>query len=257
MPRLEWLRVDLSTMCAGIFEIDSLCPKLTTLVVSCFAGGYLSSRLCGSYTEDSSHSAFVRGEEAMSLLVSQIQTVLHLLPSLKQCIVVDQSGNPSTNSAYHLTYNVRDVLKDTVTAMLVEYVHPFADDGDGYMLRTPEGDVFGSLKALRAAAAAFEGGVFGGNTTGSTIVDSNSIGSIPSSHDENAEAPALLSATSWRAKYPRRGSRLWSSDQRNGGKQVEAAKVVAGAATMVRVAKLLGPEDEGVVVLRDYEGEEW
>jgi hypothetical protein len=141
--------------------------------------------------------------------------------------------------------------------MLVEYVHPFADDGDGYMLRKPDEDVFGSLRALRAACTLGGGGV-GGNNIGSTV---DSSGGAPSSQEQaeaNPEAaPTLLSAEAWKVKYPRRGSRLWSSDQRNGGKQVEGAKVVAGAATRARVAKLLGPEDEGVIVLRDYEGEEW
>ena len=177
--------------------------------------------------------------------------------------MLDQSGNPSTNSAFHLTYNRRDVRRDVVTAMPVEYVHPFADDGDGYMLRKPDEDVFGSLRALRGAAAALGGG---GGVGGGTIDSSSSspVDRTPSSQEQESdqERPEaaqhqLLSATAWKAKYPRRGSRLWSSDKRNGGKQVEAAKVVAGAAARVRVAKLLGPEDEGVIVLRDYEGEEW
>jgi hypothetical protein len=150
LPQLEHLRLDLSTLCPKTFQPPTPCPTLTTLTISCFAGNP-KSRLCNSYTSDPVHSAFAQDQEAMPHLIHQLQTVLPLMPRLNQCLVLDQNGNPSTNSAFHLTYNRRDVLRDTITAMPVEYVHPFADDGDGYMLRMPEGDVLGSLRALRAA----------------------------------------------------------------------------------------------------------
>lgn len=136
-------------------------------------------------------------------------------------------------------------------------MHPFADDRDGYMLRMPEADVLGSLRALRNAVE--KGG--GGGGVGGSAVDS--VGGTLSSHEEeeeeDPEAPRhqqVLSAEAWKAKYPRRGSRLWSSDRRAGKKVVEA-RVVAGAASRVRVPVHLGPEDEGTIVLRDYDTEEW
>lgn len=139
LPRLHHLRLDLSTLCSKAWEIETPCPQLTTLTISCFAGGYHNSRLCGSCADDPFQSAFAQGEEAMPRLVHQIQAAVHLLPKLSQCIVVDQSGSPSADSAFHLTCNLRDLLENTVTAVPVEYIHPFADDGDGCMLRTPEG----------------------------------------------------------------------------------------------------------------------
>jgi hypothetical protein len=254
LPRLQHFRLDLSTLCPKAFETTTPCPTLTTLTISCFAGNH-NSRLCNPYTSDPVPSAFTPGKEAMPHLIHQLQTILPLLPNLNQCLVLDQNGNPSTNSAFHLTYNRRDLLRNTVTAMPVEYVHPFADDRDGYMLRMPEADVLGSLRALRNAVE--KGG--GGGVDGSAV---DSVGGTLSSHEaeeEDPEAPThqqVLSAEAWKAKYPRRGSRLWSSDRRAGKKVVEA-RVVAGAASRVRVPVHLGPEDEGTIVLRDYDTEEW
>jgi hypothetical protein len=254
LPRLEHLRLDLSTLCPKAFETPNPCPTLTTLTISCFAGNH-NSRLCNSYlSEESLPSSSTRASEAMPPLIHHLQSILPLLPNLEQCILLDQNGNPSANSAFHLTYNRRDVLRDTVTAMPVEYVHPFADDGDGYMLRMPEADVLGSLRALRAVV---EKGGGGGVGVGGSPVDG--VGEAASSHEEDGETPTrhqVLSAEAWKAKYPRRGSRLWSSDRRAGKKVVEA-RVVAGAASRVRVPVHLGPEDKGIIVLRDYDTEEW
>lgn len=253
LPRLEHLRLDLSTLCPKAFEIATPCPRLTTLIISCFAGTH-NSRLCPSYpSENPIPSPSTRDTEAMPPLIHHLQTILPLLPNLNQCILLDQNGNPSANSAFHLTYNVRDVLRDTVTAMPVECVHPFADDGDGYMLRMPEGDVLGSLRALRVAVEKGGGGIVSSSTV-------DSIRGVASSHKvEDPEAHTrqqVLSAEAWKAKYPRRGSRLWSGDRRAGKKVVEA-RVVAGAASRVRVPVHLGPEDKGIIVLRDYDTEEW
>lgn len=237
LPRLERLRLDLSTLCAKAWEIGTQCPRLTALTILCFAGGYYNSRLCGSYAEDAVHSAFVRGEEAMPLLVRQIQAVAHLLPNLNHCIVVDQSGSPSADSAFHLTYNLRDVLGDTVTAMPVECIHPFADDGDGYMLRTLDGDVFGSRPALKAV---LEKGV---------LAEQRGGGGTSSSEGVEGPHHRLLTLDGWKAKYPRRSCRLWVNEKREGRRLVDAC-VMAGAARKVRLQVV--PEFEGEV-LRDYD----
>ncbi|GAB7330266.1 hypothetical protein MBLNU13_g01916t1 [Cladosporium sp. NU13] len=234
LSRLEHLRLNLSTMCAKGWEIETQCAQLTALTISCFAGGYHNSRLCGSYAEDPFHSAFSRGEEAMPHLVHQIQAALHQLPSLNHCIVVDQSGSPSTNSAFHLTYNLRNVLKDTVTAMPVECIHPFADDGDGYMLRTLIEDVFGSRPALKAV---LEKGVLGQRCSDMASSD-------------GMEGPyQLLSLDAWKTKYPKRSCRLWANERREGRRLVDAC-VMTGAATRVRLPVF--PEFEGQV-LRDLD----
>ena len=149
----------------------------------------------------------------MSRLVHQIQAAVRLLPKLSQCIVVDQSGSPSADSAFHITYNLRDLLENTVTAMPVEYIYPFADDGDGCMLRTLDGDVFGSRPALKAV---LEKGVLG--QRGSDRASS-----------EGMEGPyQLLSLDDWKAKYPRRSCRLWSNGRREWRRLVDAC-VVAGS----------------------------
>lgn len=138
----------------------------------------------------------------MPHLVHQIQNAVHLLPKLSRGIVVDQSGSPSADSAFHLTYNPRDILKDTVTATPVEYYHPIADDWDGYMLRTLDGDLFGSRPALKAV---LEKSVW------------EQLGSGRAS-SEGMEGPyQLLSLDDWKAKYPRRSCRLWSNGRRETG----------------------------------------
>ena len=170
----------------------------------------------------------------MPHLIQQLQAVIHLLPKLSQCIVVDQSGSPSANSAFHLTYNLRDILKDAVTAMPVECIHPFADDGDGYMLRTPGGDVFGSRPALKAVL-------------GSSVVEQRGSDRASS---EGMEGPhQLLSLDEWKAKYPKRSCRLWANERREGRRLVDAC-VMNGATTRVRLPVF--PEFEGEV-LRDYD----
>lgn len=149
----------------------------------------------------------------MPLLVRRIQNAVHLLPKLSQSIVVDQSGSPSADSAFHLTYNLRDMLKDTVTAMPVEHYHPFADDGDGYMLRTLDGDLFGSRPALKAVLE-------------KSVLEQRGSDRASS---EGMEGPyQLLSLDDWEAKYPRRNCRLWSNGRREGRRLVDAC-VVAGA----------------------------
>ena len=234
LPRLHHLRLDLSTLCAKTLELVAPCPQLTTLTISCFAGGYYNSRLCGSYAEDPVHSAFAQGDEAMPHLVRHMQVVGHLMPRLAQGIVVDQNGSQNADSAFHLTYNLRDVLGDTVTAMPVECIHAFADDGDGYMLRTPDGDVFGSRPALKAV---LEKGVLGQR------------GSGRSSSESMEEPRQLLSLDDWKAKYPRRSCRLWANERREGRRLVDAC-VINGATTRVRLPVF--PEFEGEV-LRDYD----
>lgn len=234
LPRLHRLRLDLSTVCAKTWKLVAPCPQLASLTISCFAGGYYNSRLCGSYAEDPVHSAFAQGDEAMPHLIQQLQAVIHLLPKLSQCIVVDQSGSPSANSAFHLTYNLRDILKDAVTAMPVECIHPFADDGDGYMLRTPGGDVFGSRPALKAVL-------------GSSVLEQR--GSDRESSEGMERPHQLLSLDEWKAKYPRRSCRLWANERREGRRLVNAC-VMNGAKTRVRLPVF--PDFEGEV-LRDYD----
>lgn len=51
LPRLEHLRLDLSTLCPKVFETPRTCPTLTTLTISCFAGN-TNSRLCPSYPSE-------------------------------------------------------------------------------------------------------------------------------------------------------------------------------------------------------------
>lgn len=149
----------------------------------------------------------------MPHLVHQIQNAVHLLPKLSRGIVVDQSGSPSADSAFHLTYNPRDILKDTVTATPVEYYHPIADDWDGYMLRTLDGDLFGSRPALKAVLE-------------KSVREQLGSGRASS---EGMEGPyQLLSLDDWKAKYPRRSCRLWSNGRREWRRLVDAC-VVAGS----------------------------
>lgn len=248
LPRLTHLRLDLSTLCPKAFDLKTPSPHLKILTTSCFAGGHHNSRLCASYPEDPSHSSFARGEEAMPHLIRQLQTVLPLLPNLEQCIILDQSGNLSTNSAFYLTYNRRDVRRDIVTAMPVELVLPFTDDGDGFLLRMVEGDVFGSTRALRGLVE--RGGL---ERHGSDSGSSSSSGGLLLSRDLEEEPLRLLSVEEWKVKYPRRGCRFWSEEKRE-GRRLTDARVEVGAAARVRISKV--PEFEGEV-LRDYDGEVW
>ncbi|KAM0711912.1 hypothetical protein Q7P35_001282 [Cladosporium inversicolor] len=243
LPRLEHFRLDLSTLCPQTFDLKTPCPQLKTLTISCFAGSYHTSRLCASYPEDPYHSSFARGEEAMPLLIRQLQTVLPLMPNLAQGIVVDQSGNLSTNSAFYLTYNRRDLIDDSVTAMPVELVLPFTDDGDGFLLRTLEGDVFGSTRALRGLVKRGGREQSGGGSGNDRALLSRGV--------EGSQG--LLSVEEWKVKYPRRGCRLWSEEKRE-GRRLTDARVEGGAAMRARISKV--PEFEGEV-LRDYDGEKW
>lgn len=234
LPKLEHLRLNLSTLCAKAWQVEVQCPKLLTFTISCFAGGYYNSRLCGSYVEDPVHSSFAQGKEAMPHLVHQVRSVVHFFPNITQAIICDQSGSSDSSSAFHLTYNLRDVLRDRVTAMPMEYVYPFADDGDGYMLRTPEGDVFGSRPALKAV---LEAGI---------REEHGKARALP----QDLEKPQqLLSLDEWSAKYPRRSCRLWLNEKREGKRLVDAC-VILGAASRVRLP--IVPEFEGQV-LRDYD----
>lgn len=94
LPRLEHLRLDLSAPRAKAWEIRNAMPE-TQLPSRSRASpvGHYNSRLCDSYVERTPvHSAFFHREEAVPDLVYQLQTVIHLLPKLSRCIIIDQSG---------------------------------------------------------------------------------------------------------------------------------------------------------------------
>lgn len=218
LPNLKHVRLNLSNICAKALRVNTQRPKLTTLTISCFAQGYYDTRLCGSYIEDPVHSCFGRGEEAMPHLVNQMKALAEQCPLLTHALICDQSRPDSYNEAFHQSYNRRDVLKDTVTAMPLVRIYPFVDDGN--MLRAPDADVFGSFAALKRVLEAEVSEQHGSDRR------------LP----QDMEELRLLGLNEWKVKYPGRSCQLWANEKRAGARLIEAC-VVDGAASRISMVE--------------------
>lgn len=107
------------------------------------------------------------------------------------------------------------MLEDVVTAMPMVRIYPFVSDGN--MLRTLDGNVFGSLNALKAVLE-------------SDVRMQHHMGKVLPTESEEPERP--LGLDEWKAKYPKRRCTLWLNEKKAGRRLGEAC-VVAGAASRV------------------------
>lgn len=218
LPILKHVRLNLSNICAKAFQVNTQCPNLTTLTISCFAQGSYNTRLCGSYIEDPVHSSLVRGEEAMPFLIDRIKALIPKCPSIAHALIVDQTRPEDYNGASHQSYNLRNVLKDIVTAMPVVRIYPFV--GDGNMLRAPGTDFFGSFDELKRVLEA------------EVSEQHGSVRGLP----RDMEELQLLGLDEWKAKYPGRSCQLWGNEKRAGARLIEAC-VVKGAASRLSMVE--------------------
>lgn len=93
LPRLQHVRLRLSTMCDSLFgseqELSALesslhpqtAPALETVLINCMGKSVLNqARLCGSYQEDEYHLQYIWGRDAAPVLAACMQGFVACCP---------------------------------------------------------------------------------------------------------------------------------------------------------------------------------
>ncbi|KAJ8070644.1 hypothetical protein OCU04_001015 [Sclerotinia nivalis] len=218
LPRLQHLRLRLSTICNSLFQAEAetiRAPSLETLLINCLGKSVQGhqTRLCGSFQEDPYYSQFYLGQEAAPVLALSMQALVPHCPQLTHMSLIDSGQRDDEDHSVYATFNRRNIMHNKIYCMPFVNIAPFQPDG--VLMRTQDKDIIASLPALQTFA---EEELWKATSPESFMLPAQLLEDWGYIADELP----LLGVNEWKAKYPRKSCLLWINEQKTGQRLLDA-----------------------------------